>query len=136
MRSPVLALRAAILARCADDEALLDAMGGSLGLHDEPPRAAEGVYAAFGEARAKDWSTGSDQGHEQDFAIAVLSKPGGSRAALRAAERIAALLHEAPLALDGHRLVSLRVAAVETARVEKANLARVTLRLRALTEVL
>ena len=55
---------------------------------------------------------------------------------LRAAERIAALLHEAPLALDGHRLVSLRVAAVETARVEKANLARVTLRLRALTEVL
>ena len=55
MRSPDLALRAAILARCADDEALLDAMDGSLGFHDEPPRAAEGVYAAFGEARAKDW---------------------------------------------------------------------------------
>jgi Protein of unknown function (DUF3168) len=136
VRSPILVLRAAILARCADDEALLAAMGGSLRFHDEPPRAAEGVYAVFGEARAKDWSTGSDEGHDQDPSIAVWSKPGGSRAALRAADRIAALLHEAPLALDGHRLVSLRVAAVETARVEKANLARVTLRLRALTEVL
>lgn len=136
MRSPDLALRAAILAHCADDEALLDAMGGSLGFHDEPPWAAEGAYAAFSEARAKDGSTGSDQGHDQDFASAVWSKPGESRAALRAAEQIAALLHEAPLALDGHRLVSLRVAAVETAPVEKANLARVTLRLHALTEIL
>lgn len=132
--SPILPLRAAILARCAGDATLLAALGGSFRFHDEPPRAAEGVYAVFGEARAKDWSTGSDAGHDQEIAIAVWSKPGGSKGALLAAERIASLLHEAPLILVGHRLVSLRVVAVETARSDKAP-ARVTVRLRALTEV-
>jgi SPP1 family predicted phage head-tail adaptor len=45
------------------------------------------------------------------------------------------LLHDASLALAGHRLVLLRVAAIESDRDEKTNLARATLRLRALTEV-
>jgi hypothetical protein len=54
---------------------------------------------------------------------------------LEAAARMAALLDEADLALAGHRLVSLRVAAVETDRDDKAGLARATLRLAALTEV-
>jgi hypothetical protein len=52
-----------------------------------------------------------------------------------AAERMADLLHDAALALAGHRLVLLRVTATEADRDDKANLARATLRLRALTEV-
>lgn len=135
MTSPILALRAAILARCADDAALAAVMGGAVRIHDEPPRAAEPVYAVFGEASARDASTISDRGHEQEAALVVWGKPGSARSALIAAERLATLLDGAELALDGHHLVDLRVVAVETARDPRTFLARVTLRLRAVTEV-
>lgn len=135
MPGPILALRAAILTRLAADAELAALMGGSVRLHDEPPRAAEPVYAVFGDAAARDWSSDRSAGHEHEAAIVVWAKPGSAKSALDAAERIAALLHDAPLAPAGHRLVLLRVSALESARDERANLARATLRLRALTEV-
>lgn len=134
MTSPLLALRGAILARARADAALAALMGGAVRLHDEPPRAAEPVYAVFGEAAARDWSTGSDRGHAHEATIVVWAREGSARSALDAAARLEALLHEAA-PLDGHRLVSLRVVAVEAARDDKAGLARVTVRLEALTEV-
>jgi hypothetical protein len=47
---------------------------------------------------------------------------------------MAGLLHDAALEPAGHRLVLIRVTAIEADRDDKANLARATLRLRALTE--
>ena len=135
MTSPILALRGAILAHVQADAALAALMGGAVRLHDEPPRAAEPVYAVFGDAAARDWSTGSDAGHAHEAAIVVWAREGGARTALDVAARFSALLHEAALTLDGHRLVSLRVAAFETARDDRTGLARATLRLTALTEV-
>jgi Protein of unknown function (DUF3168) len=132
---PILALRAAILARLSADAELASLMGGTVRLHDEAPRAAEPVYAVFGEAAARDASSDLGEGHEHTAAVVVWAKPGSAKSALAAAERMAALLHDAPLALSGHRLVLLRVAGIECDRDEKANLARATLRLRALTEV-
>jgi hypothetical protein len=134
MTSPILALRAAILARLQSDADLAALMGGAVRLHDEPPRAAEPVYALFDDAVARDWPGDGGRGHEQEAALAIWAKPGGARTALVAAERIAALLDDAALALDGHRLVNLRVTAIETARDDKAGVARATLRLRAVTE--
>jgi hypothetical protein len=49
---------------------------------------------------------------------------------------MADLLHDASLALAGHRLVLIRATAIEGDRDDKTSLARATLRLRALTEVL
>lgn len=135
MTSPILALRAAILAHAQADATLAALMGGTVRLHDEPPRAAEPVYAVFGDAAARDWSTGSDEGHAHEAAIVVWAREGGARSGLDAAARLAMLLREAALILDGHRLVSLRVTALETARDDKTGLARATLRLTALTEV-
>lgn len=135
MTSPVLALRQAIHARLVGDAALTALLGGPR-VHDEPPRAAAGLYVVFGEGRARDWSTGSDRGHEHEVALIVWSKAGGAKPALEAADRIVALLDDAALTLGGHRLVNLRVTASETRRDEKAGVARVTLRLRAVTEVL
>ncbi len=135
MSAPILALRAAILAATQGDAALAGLMGGAAQIHDEAPRAAEPVYAVFGEASARDWSTGSDRGHAQDAAIVLWAREGSARSALLAAERIAALLDGAALTLAGHRLVSLRVAGIEAGRDGAANLARVTLRLAAVTEV-
>ena len=134
MTSPILALRAAILAATQGDAGLAGLMGGAVRFYDEPPRAAEPVYAVFGDARARDWSTGSDRGHEQDASIAVWGHEGSARSALLAAERLAALLDGAALALDGHRLVNLRVSEMDVRR-DRDNLVRVGLRLRAVTEV-
>jgi Protein of unknown function (DUF3168) len=135
MTSPILALRAALLAAAQADLELADLMGGAVRLYDEPPRAAEPVYAVFGDARARDWSTASDRGHEQDASILVWGKEGSARSALLVAERLATLVDGAALVLDGHRLVNLRVTELEAGRDGDTNLARVTLRLRAVTEI-
>lgn len=136
MPGPILALRAAILARLSADAGLATLMGGALRLYDEPPRAAEPLYAVFGDAAARDWSADASAGHEHEAAIVVWAKPGSARSALDAAERMAELLHDQALALAGHRLVLLRVTARESARDERTNLARATLRLRALSEII
>ncbi len=134
--NPILALRGAILAHVQTDAALAALMGGTVRLYDEPPRASEPVYAVFSDAAARDWSTGSDAGHAHEAAVVVWAREGGARSGLDAAARLAALLHDTALPLDGHRLVSLRVAAIETARDDKTGLARATVRLTALTEAL
>ena len=85
MTSPILALRAAILAAAQGDAELAGLMGDGVRFYDEPPRAAEPVYAVFGDVRARDWSTGSDRGHEQDASIIVWGHEGGARSALLAA---------------------------------------------------
>jgi hypothetical protein len=135
MTSPILALRAAILATAQGDVELANLMGGAVRLYDEPPRAAEPVYAVFGDASARDWSTASDRGHEQEAAIIVWGQEGSARTALLAADRLSVLLDGVAPILSGHRLVNLRVSATEAARDSKTGLARVTLRLRAVTEV-
>ena len=81
-------------------------------------------------------STGSDRGHEQSATIVVWAREGSARSALLAAERIASLVDGAPLALAGHRLVSLRIADMDVRREGGTNLAHVTLHLRAVTEVI
>ncbi|WP_201830346.1 DUF3168 domain-containing protein [Microvirga zambiensis] len=135
MTSPILALRRAILDVASTDAELRSLMGGSLRLYDEPPRAAEPVYALFGDVSASDWSTDLDRGHEQSLSIVVWSERGGARTALVAAERFAAILDEAALTLDGHRLVNLRVTALSSVRDKDTQLTRATVSLRAVTEV-
>lgn len=135
MTSPVLVLRRAILDAASADAELIALMGGALRLHDEPPRAAAPVYAVFGDVTAQDWSTDFDRGHEQDATIVVWAERGGARTALAVAERFAAILDDAALSLDGHRLVNLRVTELSAARDKDSQLTRVTLSVRAVTEV-
>jgi hypothetical protein len=135
MTSPVLALRRAILDAAAADAELRALMGGTLRLYDEPPRGAEPVYALFSDVRATDWSTDLDRGHEQNLGIVIWSERGGARTALAVAKRFDTILDGASLALDGHRLINLRVTELSSERDKDSGLARVTLRLRAVTEV-
>jgi hypothetical protein len=136
MTSPILALRAAILATAQADAELASLMGGAVRLYDEPPRAIEPIYAVFGDASARDWSTATDRGHEHDMAISVWGQDGSARSALLAAERLSVLLDGAAPVVNGHRLINLRVRATEATRDDKTGLARVTLRLRAVTETI
>jgi hypothetical protein len=135
MTSPVLSLRRAILDAASADAELRALMGGTLRLYDEPPRGAEPVYALFGDVTAEDWSTDLDRGHAQSVDLVVWSEKGGARTALMVADRLFAILDDASLTLDGHRLVNLRVTELTSARDKDSGLARVTLRLRAVTEV-
>jgi hypothetical protein len=135
MTGPVLALRRAILDAASGDAELRALMGGSLRLYDEPPRGAEPVYALFGDVKAEDWSTDLDRGHVQNMDLVIWSEKGGARTALMAADRFFAILDDAPLPLQGHQLVNLRVMELTSARDKDSGLARVTLRLRAVTEV-
>jgi hypothetical protein len=135
MTSPVLALRRAILDAASADAELRSLMGGSLRLYDEPPRGAEPVYALLGDLKAEDWSTDLDRGHAQSLDLVVWSEKGGARTALMVADRLFAILDDAPLALEGHRLVNLRVTEIASARDKDSGLARVTLSLRAVTEM-
>jgi hypothetical protein len=136
MTSPILSLRAAILAHVAADPALAALMGGSVRLYDEPPHGAVPVYAVFGDATAADASTGTERGHEQLLDLVVWSREGSARSGLEAAERLAALLDDASLPLAGRRLVNGRITQVATGRDDVTGLARVVVRMRAFTEVL
>ena len=135
MTSPVLALRRAIIDAALADAQLRALMGGALRLYDEPPRGTEPVYALFGDVKAEDWSTDLDRGHAQSADLVIWSEKGGARTALMVADRFFAILDDASLPLQGHRLVSLRVTELASGRDRDSGLARVTLRLRAVTEV-
>lgn len=134
MTSPLLAMRAAILAHLGDDAPLLALMGGALRLHDEPPRGAAPVYALFGEGEARDDSVLGARRHRHRLDLVVIGRPGSARSALEVAERIAARLDDAPLALAGHALILLRVSALASARDDKSGDIRATIGLEAVTE--
>lgn len=136
MSDAILSLRAAIQARLAADAALTALIGPGR-VHDEAPRAASGVYLVHGEVAARDWSTGSDTGCEQDLTLIVWAGDSGcARQALEAASCAVAALDGAPLALADHRLIDLRWQASRLARDPKTGLPFVTIRLRAVTEAL
>lgn len=136
MSGAVLALRAAVQARLEEDAALT-ALIGPGHIHDEAPRAARGLYVVHGEVEARDWSTGSDRGCEQEFGLVVWAgQSSSSRQALAAAGLIVAALDEAELALEGHALVNLRWLSSRLAREPRSGIGHVTLRFRAVTEAL
>jgi hypothetical protein len=136
MSDAILALRAAIQARLAADPALTALIGAGR-IHSEAPRAARGVYVVHGDVDARDWSTGSDSGCEQDVALVVWAGESSSaKQALEAAALIDKALDDAPLALTAHRLINLKWQSSRLAREAKAGLAFVTIRFRAVTETL
>ena len=136
MSGAVLSLRRAVQAHLAAD-AGLTALIGAGRLHEEPPRAAKGVYLVHGEVEADDWSTGSDNGCEQRFGLVVWAGESASaRQALEAAAAVVASLEGAALAPEGHRLVNLTWLSSKLARDPKTHLPTVTLTFRAVTETL
>ena len=133
MTSPVIALRKAIRLQLTGDAALVAKLGGP-NVFDEAPREAIPPYVAFGDSSLRDLSTSTDRSAEQFAVLNVWSLQRGLREALDIADRVAALLDDAALALDGHRLVNLRLVALETKREGNGRFARASLRFRAVTE--
>ncbi|WP_342109271.1 DUF3168 domain-containing protein [Methylobacterium sp. SI9] len=134
--SPLLALRAGLIARFTPDAALAGLLGGRVRLYDEPPRGAPPVYALFGDAAIEDDSVDGAERHRHSHEIAVIAKPGSVRTALDAAERMATLLADTAMPLAGCRLVTLRVRAIKAHRDTRTGEARASLTVEAVTESL
>ncbi|WP_457108418.1 DUF3168 domain-containing protein [Methylobacterium sp. P5_C11] len=132
--SPLLALRAGMIARFGADPALAALLGGRVRLYDEPPRGTLPVYALFGDAEIQDDSVDGSERHRHRHAIVVIARPGSVRTALDAAERMAALLQDVAMPLAGCRLVTLRVRAIAAHRDARTGEARATLTVEAVTE--
>jgi hypothetical protein len=133
MSSPVLALRRAILAALLADAALAATLGGAH-VYDEAPPGAPTPRVAFSDVQSRDWSAQVSRGAEQMLTLTVWSAARGTREALDIADRIVALLDEAPLTLAGHRLIDLRFVALATRRDQNGRYTRADIRFRATTE--
>jgi hypothetical protein len=134
VNGPLLALRGAVFSALVPDATLAALMGGIVRLYDEPPRAAEPVYAVFGDAEARDAGVDGANRARHRLEVAVWARPGSARGAIEVAERMALLLDGAALEPVGHRLILMRAARLSTARDGETNLARVVLTLEAVTE--
>ncbi|MFG1400314.1 DUF3168 domain-containing protein [Xanthobacter sediminis] len=133
--SPALSLRRAIhAALCAD--ATLGALLGGPRVHDVPPRDAEFPFVALGEAVVSDWSTATEAGSEQSLTLHAFSRSGGRAEAFALAAAVGQALHDAPLALDGHRLANLRATTCEVVREKDGRTFHALVRFRAVTEPL
>ena len=133
MSSAVIALRKAVRLRLAGDAALVALLGGPK-VYDTAPRDALTPYVTFGEALARDLSTSVYPGLEHILTLHVWSTQGGAREGLTIADRVIALLDDAALTLDAHRLVNLRFTSLETVHEDVGRFVRVTLKFRAVTE--
>lgn len=133
MTSPVLALRRAMLAALSGDATLVALLGGAR-IFEEAPPGAPAPRIAFSDAQARDWSAQLSRGAEQMLVLTVWSGARGTREALDIADRVVAVLDEAPLTLEGHALIDLRFVALATRREQNGRYARVDVRFRATTE--
>lgn len=131
--SPVLSLRAAVFAALSADTGLLALLGGAR-IHDVPPAEAAFPFVALGEAVVADWSTATEAGAEQALTLHAFSRSGGRAEAFALAAAIAAALHDAPLALAGHRLANLRATTSEVRREADGRTFHALVRFRAVTE--
>ena len=99
-------LQKAVFAALSADAGIVAALGEAKVFDRVPPNATF-PYVTFGRTSIYDWSTASESGTEQLFTLHVWSKAHGKAETLSILERIGAVLHEQPLALDGHALVNL-----------------------------
>lgn len=129
-----IALRAAVRDKLAGDTALVATLGGAH-VYDEAPRNQSAPYIVFTQSEARDRSTMTEQGGEHLLTLEVWSEKSGAREALEIAGRIAAVLHDAQLAISGAVCVSARITSIDTQRQSANRFVRARLKLRALIEL-
>ena len=133
MSSPAWELQKAIYGTLAADTALVALLGGEH-IYDDVPRGAAFPYVTFGPSTTRDWSTGTEAGSEHLVTLRAWSKAGGEKEVHLVLEAIRNALHEAALALGGHRLVSLRHEMSDAMREPDGETYQGIARFRAVTE--
>lgn len=103
MADPTLALQAAIQARLAGAAAVTAAAPG--GIHDRPPTSYPGPYLVVGEDQVIEAGADCIDGVEVWITLHGWSEEPGMPALKALAKAVAECLHDAPLTLDGYRVV-------------------------------
>ncbi|WP_395689459.1 DUF3168 domain-containing protein [Aestuariivirga sp.] len=127
----VAAVRAALLAH-----APLTALLGGAHVYEELPRGAPACFIEVTEVETRDWSTADKTAHEHFLTLAVRTNSRSRALAQKLSGEIEAALDGAALAVEGHRLVSLRLIFQTVARGINAPAFGARMRLRAATEPL
>ena len=132
--SPDLALQKALLNHLRADASVKALLGDPARVHDEPPEAPAFPYVALGRAETRPWGGLDGEGIEHLLTLTCVSRFDGAEEvkAVIAALRVA--LHGAAPALDGHRLVNLRVTYADVFRAPGWRPLYGVLRIRAVTE--
>ena len=131
MKSPGFALAEAMRARLLADGALTALLGGGY-VFDEVPRGVPPTYVEFTFLETRDWSTAEMMAHEHFVGLAVRSNSRSRKLAEEVSGAVQAAFESAPLVLDGHRLVNLRLVFWNVAKA--GTLFGASLRYRAATE--
>jgi len=129
------ALRAAIHDALIADSALSAALGGGK-IYDEVPRTATFPYVTLGEARLIDASADGGTTQEHQLTLHAWSRKGGHREAHVITGALLQALDDAPLELDGQRLVNLRFSIADIRRESDGRTYHALVRFRAVTEPL
>ncbi|HKS83900.1 MAG TPA: DUF3168 domain-containing protein [Pseudolabrys sp.] len=127
------ALRAAVHDALTADARVFAVLGGAK-IYDEPSPAAVFPYVTLGEMRIADFSAGGEAGLEHRLVLHGWSRQGGHREAHAITGALLQALDDAPLALDGHRLVNFRFATADVRREADGRTYHALVRFRAVTE--
>ena len=135
MSNPALALQAAMRAALLADAPLLLLLGGHH-VYEELPRGASTSFVSFGDIETRDWSVADAKAHEHFVMLSIRTNSRSRQLAQNILSEIEAVLDNAALTLDGHRLVNLRVIFWSVARDKGGETYGANVRFRAATEPL
>jgi hypothetical protein len=135
MTAAALALQTALFARLTTDAGMLAAVGGPR-IHDAVPQPPEFPYVTFGQSIVRDAASDLAAADEHQLTFHVWSRARGRAQTWQIIEALRTALHEQSIALDGHRLINLRLEFAEARRLTDADYIHGLARFRALTEPL
>lgn len=133
MPSPGLELQKAIYQKLRSDAPLFALLGGAK-IYDDAPQRTEFPYVTFGRSVVRDWSTGTDSGHEHIVTLHVWSRAAGRRQVHAIISAIEAALHDQQLSVADFRLINLRHDNSDSRRDPDGETYHGTVRYRAVTE--
>jgi hypothetical protein len=133
MPSPSWSLQQSLFAALSADAALTAFIGPGR-IYDDVPQGTSLPYVTLGPVTGQDWSTGSEDGTEHLVTVHVWSGARGKKQAHQVLGAIRSALHDQPLVLAGHRLISLLHQRSEIRRTADGDTLQGTARFRAVTE--
>ena len=128
-------LQRSVFKALTTDPAIVARLGGPKVFDDAPERVSF-PYVTLGRTTVVDWSTGTEDGAEHVLTLHVWGRGGGKAETFAIMDEVTNKLHDAHLAVAGHRLVNLQLQFAEARREPDSPNFHGILRFRAVTEPL
>lgn len=132
--TPDLALHKGLLDHLRADAGLKALLGDPARVHDAAPETRVYPYVALGRTETRPWGGVDGEGLEHSVTLTCVSRFDGAEEVKAVIAALRAALHGADFALDGHRLVNLRVTYADVFRSPDFRPLIGVVRLRAVTE--